>query len=80
MLRQDTIDIVSFNGNPSIKTTCYMDYINSCEFDCNEWNWLPNFRLSAVIKIFKIEKFLIDFLFSSTSLSVQKYFESAFMI
>ena len=38
---------------------------NSCEFDFNEWNRLPNFQLFAVIKIFKIEKFFSDLALSS---------------
>ena len=36
------------------------------QFDCNEWNRLPNARLFAVIKIFEIENFLRDFVISST--------------
>ena len=31
---------------------------NSCEFDCNEWNRLPNSQLFAVIMIFKVKSSL----------------------
>ena len=36
---------------------------SSFEFDCNEWNPLPNSRL--FMKLIEIEKFLGDFVFSS---------------
>ena len=40
---------------------------NLYEFDCYEWNRLPNSLLFAVMEIFEIGKFFRDFVFSSTS-------------
>ena len=56
-----------FQRKPPYETLATWSTHNSCEFDCNEWNGLPNSRLLAVIKIFEIEKFLMDFVFRSTS-------------